>query len=285
MSNLAANLGLLRSLIIYYALPWRRSSLARFYRELIPEGSLVFDVGAHVGSRTRSLLANGAHCVAIEPQPKFATLLQRIFKNNSRVTLVTDAVGRQPGKAELHVSSRHPTVSTLSSDWVSRVGKTSGFETVSWDQTVSVKVTTLDALIEQYGKPVFCKIDVEGMEAEILAGLSSAIPIVAVEYIPATIDIALNCIDRLEALGGYQYNLSQGESHTMQFDSWLDEKAMRAELKRIADNDITSGDLYARQIQNLELSSKPRSLRGRKNRASVIPFRVDFFAYLRSLAG
>lgn len=208
----------------------------------------MFDIGAHVGSRTRSLLANGAHCVAIEPQPAFTRLLERLFANNAHVTLVSDAVGREPGKARLHVSSRHPTVSTLSADWVSRVGDTVGFETVNWDQQVTVNVTTLDALIGEHGLPIFCKIDVEGMEAEILGGLSVAIPIVAVEYIPATIDIALACVDRLEMLGNYEYNLSAGETHIMLYPEWTNASDMRTKLREIASRDITSGDLYARLV-------------------------------------
>ena len=246
LSNPGANLGLLRSLVIYYGMPWRRRSLARFYKELIPNGALVFDIGAHVGSRTRSLLANGAHCVAIEPQPVFSKLLQRLFASNPRVTLVSDAVGREHGEAKLHVSSRHPTVSTLSADWVTRVRSTDGFQAVNWDQQVTVSVTTLDALISEHGLPTFCKIDVEGMEAEILAGLNVAIPIVAVEYIPATIDIALSCINRLQTLGNYQYNLSAGETHVMQFSDWVDASEMSTELQRIASCDTNSGDLYAR---------------------------------------
>ena len=253
--NIGANLGLLRSLVIYYGMPWRRRSLAAFYRNLVPANSLVFDVGAHVGSRTRSLLANGAHCVAIEPQPRFAELLRRMFTTNNKVSLVHDAVGRAPGEAELHISSRHPTVTTLSADWVSRVASTSGFESVDWDKTVTVNVTTLDALIAEYGLPAFCKIDVEGMEAEILAGLNTAIPIVAVEYIPATIDIALACVERLQALGDYQYNLSAGETHTMQYAQWVTASAITAELQRIASAEVKSGDLYARLIQEQQTQS------------------------------
>ncbi len=246
MSQLAANLGLVRSLVIYYAQPWRRRALARFYKDLVPEDSLVFDIGAHVGSRTRSLLANGARCVAVEPQPKFAQLLHRLFANNDRVSLVNSAVGSTPGTAELHVSSRHPTVSTLSGDWIKRVDNSRGFETVNWDQKVSVPVTTLDVLIEKHGLPEFCKIDVEGMEAEILQGLSVAIPIVAIEYIPATIDIALACVTRLEALGTYEYNLSSGESHSMKFANWISASSVNDELQRIASSNTQSGDLYAR---------------------------------------
>lgn len=246
MNSLTERLGVLRSLVIYYGQPWRRRSLARLYRSLVPEGALVFDIGAHVGSRTRSLLANGAYCVAVEPQPVFADLLQRLFMNNARVSLVTNAVGREHGEAELYVSSRHPTVSSLSADWVTRVSASSGFEAVDWDRRVTVAVTTLDSLIAEHGLPTFCKIDVEGMEAEILAGLSVAIPIVALEYIPATIDIALACIERLEALGDYRYNLSSGETHTMKYSDWVDAAGLKTELQRIAATSVESGDLYAR---------------------------------------
>ena len=243
---LATGSGLFRSLLVYYGMPWRRRALARFYRELIPADALVFDIGAHVGSRTRSLLANASHCVAVEPQPVFAELLQKMFAKNSRVSLVTDAVGREQGEARLHVSSRHPTVSTLSSDWLSRVAPTTGFEAVKWDKEVTVNVTTLDLLIARFGMPAFCKIDVEGMEAEILGGVSRPIPIVALEYIPATIDIGIACVDRLEQLGHYEFNLSPGETHAMQFAQWTDAKTLRNELRRIAEIGTQSGDLYAR---------------------------------------
>lgn len=233
-------------MVVYYGMPWRRRALARFYQELIDENSLVFDIGAHVGSRTKSLLINAAHCVAVEPQPAFVELLQRMFINDSRVSLVTDAVGREQGEAKLYVSSRHPTVSTLSGDWLSRVAPTSGFEAVKWDREVTVKVTTLDLLIAQYGIPSFCKIDVEGMEAEILAGLSTPIPIVAVEYIPATIDIAIACVDRMAQLEQYEFNLSPGETHHMLFSEWVSADTLKNELQRIVVNKGKSGDLYAR---------------------------------------
>ena len=43
-------LGLLRSLVIYHN-PVRTGPLRRFYRDLLRPGDLVFDVGAHVGTR------------------------------------------------------------------------------------------------------------------------------------------------------------------------------------------------------------------------------------------
>ncbi len=161
------------------------------------------------------------------------------------MTLESVAVGARPGTAQLHVSSRHPTVSTLSADWIGTVGASAGFERVRWDRTVEVPVTTLDALIERHGVPDFCKIDVEGFEAEILAGLSRAVPLVALEYLPAALDVADACIARLEALGDYRYNLCPGESYRFAHARWLSADEARAALRE-ASVQGDSGDLYAR---------------------------------------
>ena len=240
--------GLARSLVVYRARPWRRRALTRFYGSLLAPGALAFDVGAHVGNRTAALLALDARVVALEPQPLFARTLHRLYGGDARVTLVERAVGRAPGRATLAISRRHPTVSTLSSEWIGRVGDTSGFERVRWDRETRVPLTTLDRLIDAHGLPDFCKIDVEGMEGEILAGLSRAIPLVAVEYLPAALDIALGCIARLDSLGRYAYNFSAGESHRLALERWCDGAAAAAALERAAREGGGSGDLYARLV-------------------------------------
>lgn len=242
--SLSTGIGLLRSVLIYRALPWRRRALKRFYGSLIGSGDLVFDIGAHAGNRTATALALGARCVSVEPQPAFARLLAAAYGNNGRVTLVESAVGSSAGTAVLNVSSRHPTVSSLSSDWMARVGQARGFEHVRWDTQVEVPVTTLDALIAQHGIPDFCKIDVEGMEVDILRGLSAAVPLIAVEYLPAALDIARDCTDRIACLGDYEFNYSPGESHAMASASWMDAETLHQRLHRCDD----SGDLYARLL-------------------------------------
>ena len=245
--TLAELAGLARSLVIYRALPWRRRALTRFYGTLVAPDALAFDIGAHVGNRTAALLGLGARVVALEPQPLFARTLRRLHGRDPRVVLVESAVGREPGSATLAVSRRHPTVSTLSSSWIDKVGTTAGFEHVRWDHAVTVEVTTLDALVERHGLPDFCKIDVEGMEAEILAGLSVPVPLVALEYLPAALDIALACVARLDSLGHYAYNFSRGESHRFALDAWTDGAAL-GEALRAAVLDGASGDLYARLL-------------------------------------
>jgi FkbM family methyltransferase len=243
-ADFAASLGLARSLLIYYGQPWRRSALRRFYAGFIKPGELVFDIGAHAGSRSRTLLSLQAKVVALEPQPMFADFIQRTFAGEDLI-LLRKAVGKNPGSVDLHISRRHPTVTSISSSWISKVGKTPGFSNVSWDRVERVEMTTLDALIAEFGLPRFCKIDVEGAEADIIAGLHHPIPLLAFEYIPATMEIAEAAIGHLRRLGPYLFNRVEGERHHFVGDGWMSADKMLIELSRLAEN-ASCGDIYAR---------------------------------------
>ncbi|RIY02015.1 FkbM family methyltransferase [Aureimonas flava] len=243
----AATLGLWRSIAIYNGQPWRRWALDRFLRTLVRPGDLAFDIGAHVGSRSRALARAGARVVAFEPQPLFADYLARRL-DPATIRLDRRAVGRAPGRAELAVSARHPTVSTLSGEWRGRVAGDEGFRGVEWGERVSVEVSTLDILIAEHGEPAFCKIDVEGHEAEVLAGLSRPLRCLAFEYTPATLDLAFRCLDRLGELGRYEFNLAVGEEARFRLDRWLGDEAFRARLALEAARNRRSGDVYARLV-------------------------------------
>lgn len=244
MSITARALGIARSLAMYYGVPLRARRLRRFYAQFVARGSLCFDVGAHAGNRVRCWRRLGARVVAIEPQPDFVRLLKWLYGRNPGVEIVPVALGRSAGTAELLVSERTPTVTTLSREWVEGVQRDPGFAGVRWTSGGHVPLVTLQALIERYGVPEFIKIDVEGYEAEVLAGLEVAVRALSFEYLPATRQVALDCIERLGTLGRYRYNWSTGESHALAGPRWLDATRMRAVLTAMPPT-APSGDIYA----------------------------------------
>lgn len=235
-------LGFLRSLVIYHN-PAMMRAWRRFYGDLLESQDLVFDVGAHIGNRSRAMRAAGARVVAIEPQDPFAGFLRRTLPRD--IALIEAAVGGTETEAEMAISSRHPTVSSLRSEFVSGAAEAPGFEHVRWDRTQTVRMVTLDGLIARFGLPRYVKIDVEGYEVEVLAGLSQPVEILSVEFLPGFPHLTHAVIDRLAELGDYRFNPVQGETGGFLWPEWRDGAAVKAWLGTLP-ADATSGDLFAR---------------------------------------
>ena len=239
--------GIARSLAMYHGVPGRRRRMTRFYGQFLRRGELGFDIGAHVGSRERAWRKLGARIVAVEPQPDCLHVLRLLYGRAPDVRIVPLAVGAEPGRARLAVSSATPTVSSMSSEWIESVTTDRRFASIRWNSSVEVQVTTLDELVARYGEPAFCKIDVEGFEVEVLSGLSRPLRALSFEYLPPAHDAALTALTLVERLGRYEYNYSPIE--TMQFasTSWVDAEGMRVLLDRFRPLG-RSGDVYARLL-------------------------------------
>ena len=240
-----ASLG--RSLDVYYGDVARDAAMDKLYATLIKAGGLAFDIGSHVGDRIGSFRRCGARVVALEPQPLCARVIREVYAGDKDVTLVEAACGPKPGTLTLHINSSNPTVTTASQDFVKAADGAGGWEGQVWDQQIEVPVTTLDALIARHGRPDFVKIDVEGFEADVLAGLSQPLPCLSFEFTTIQRDVAYACLDRLAAIGGYRFDIALGESQLLTFGRWVS-KAEMADHIRALPHAANSGDVYARVV-------------------------------------
>ncbi len=237
-------LGLARSMWIYRR-PGRLHGLLALYRPFVPKDGLVFDIGAHLGDRTRAFRRLGARVVALEPQPSMMRWLRRFHGRDAGMILLEQAVGARPGRGRLALSETHPAVASLSQGWRAEVARRhAGFAAVRWSREIEVAITTLDELIDRHGLPDFCKIDVEGHESDVLEGLSRPLPSLSVEFVAGALPRARACIDRLEALGDYRYNAVAGEQRAFLWPEWAQPSTVRDWLAAGADG-LASGDLYA----------------------------------------
>jgi FkbM family methyltransferase len=212
------------------------------YRSLLPPTALCFDVGANIGEKSEALLKSGARVIAFEPNPAVIPELRARCGGYREWTLVETALGSGPRIAILHARRSHGQ-SSLENVW-------EGGDVIA---RFPVPVVTLDAAIECFGIPDYCKIDVEGWELEVLKGLTQRVNLISFEFHiggngPAK---ARACLERLAEFGPRRLNITQAEGSTFLFEEWI---PLEEFLDRFPDKLIESlpkgsyGDIFVQGI-------------------------------------
>ncbi|MBD0270588.1 MAG: FkbM family methyltransferase [Acetobacteraceae bacterium] len=236
--------GIGRSLRTYHA-PGRAGALDAFHRRFLGPGDLAFDIGAHVGDRAASFRRLGARVVCVEPQPRLDRLLRLLFRGDPGVVRVAALVGAEPGgQAVLRLNTANPTVATASPGFVAAASGAPGWEGQRWDAAVARPVTTLEALAAAHGRPQFIKLDVEGFEAEALAGLAVAPRALSFEFTTIQREVASACLRRLSTLGFRAFNACLGESMAFVRPAPCGADDMAAWVAALP-AEANSGDVYA----------------------------------------
>lgn len=233
-----------RSLRVYHGDAARNAAMDALYARFLKPGDLAFDVGSHVGDRISSFRRLGARVVALEPQPGPARAIRLIHGRDSDVSLLQAACGDREGSVTLKINSANPTVSTASDAFIGAARGAEGWKEQIWDDEITVPCTTLDALVARFGLPDFIKIDVEGFEAHVLAGLTKPAPVISFEFTTIQREVAEACLAIIETLGPYRFNVALGESQRFELDADASAEAMGEYLRGLP-HEANSGDVYA----------------------------------------
>lgn len=210
---------------------WR---IRTHYRQFVKRGDLVFDVGANTGRHTRLLADLGCRVVAVEPNPELAGTID----GEGILDVVQAAAGAHAGVAKMYLSAEH-VLGTLSPTFAGEVETKLGFPI---EREITVPVTTLDELADRYGTPRFVKVDVEGYEAEVFAGMSFAAEGISFEFHGSMLDVLERCLDRLDELGSYSYRMTVGNGFSPVTRWDRDRKTLMDEARATA---TVTENLYA----------------------------------------
>jgi FkbM family methyltransferase len=184
------------------------------------ERSNCIDVGAHRGSVLEDVvrLAPGGRHIAVEPLPDHAAALARRFPE---VEVHSCAASDRAGEAVFYTWADAPAYSSL--EWVPPRAETEHVYPRA-DGRLELRVPTarLDALVPDDREIDLIKIDVEGAEAQVLAGaeamLSRCRPVVALEHSLACLrhgQAPGDCVfDPLAAAGLRIFDLDGGGPYT-----------------------------------------------------------------------
>ena len=200
---------------------WLTQFLARHVRP----GMTAIDVGANFGYFTLllgDLVGAAGHVVAVEPNPEAASLLQESVLLNghrTRTKMVPHALGASAGRGWLYAPDGEPKNAALV-----------GTENMPGGTTVEVSTLTLDEVGLAYAKVDLVKIDAEGGEEGIVAGMQRLIardrPTIVLEFNAARYADPRRFLDELLASYGTARELSlDGELLPLDRASVLDQSS------------------------------------------------------------
>jgi len=206
---------------------------------------MVFDVGANLGNRIDAFLSCGASVICLEPQPECVKHLASVYGSDKRVTILQCAAGETECDMPIRRVKPSDTMATMSEEFILRTDRTGRFGNRPYTESLTVKVIKVESLIEKFGRPSFIKIDVEGFEERVLAGISTHLSALSFEWTPEMFDHADRCMQICETLGLKYFHISFGESMKFCHPRTISRPEMEGLLISLATDVALFGDIYA----------------------------------------
>lgn len=215
---------------------------------------LIFDLGFYNGDTSINYLKKGHKVVGVECNPNLVSKNKREFTNllaNGSLTLINYCISNIDGENIKFYLSTNPVWSSCDRNIAEREDES---------QEIEVKSITLKTLIEIYGCPYYCKINIEGNDIIALQSILNT------EYRPKVISCESQCygkgetksgleaLDKLHELGYTKYMLvNQRTNSQFRFEfnteyPWVSYNEIKEQLLNIEDDSNTYGrraDIYA----------------------------------------
>lgn len=173
-----------------------------FYRSFLHHYSLIFDIGANDGHKVAAFTRIADRVIACEPDPANLAILNTRFGKNKKIIIEPVAISNKIGTEKLLIHQPGSALNTLNPGWKTILENNNNgrwpAEIKFSDKVIEVNTSTLDELINKHGIPNFIKIDVEGYEKMVIAGLSRPIQYISFEVLlPEFMNEAIAIMDML----------------------------------------------------------------------------------------
>lgn len=142
------------------------------------DSRLIVDLGMNNGDDTGFYLRKGFSVVALEANPALCEAAARRFGPDiaaGRLAIVNAAIWDKSGEVTFHVNLDNDHWSSIETGWAGRDN--------SRVQAITVRSMTLEELFAEHGVPFYLKIDVEGVDLQVLDQLTT------LEALPARVSV------------------------------------------------------------------------------------------------
>jgi FkbM family methyltransferase len=199
----------------------------RFYPNF-NRNSIIVDLGAHKGNFSKKFIQNSPYnqIILIEANPDLISIIDKKLANFKNYQILNRAIDNQPDQTINFYPSHNPLAGSTNRELRDQFDQK--FEKQLKNPT-KVKTITLDELIQTYGEIDLLKIDIEGLEWNILENLTQyhfeKINQISVEFHdfinPDWRSITQRVIEKLEQLGYSRFSF-EGKPKGRFYSEYMD---------------------------------------------------------------
>jgi|GEM_PF-6654765 len=229
---------------------------------------LIFDVGYNRGDFTSKCFEKFPECksIGVEANPNLAYAAE----DTPNVTVLNRLAAREgDDDLEFFIEPDQDGISTASKKFMENSRFSKGSDNLAphsaeWIPPIMIETITIDEMVEEYGKPDLIKVDVEGYELEVLAGLSHKINRLCFEWHEEFLDEFVLCLEELERIGYKEYGIigyfvepdkiegmtysPQGDPYMVEPESYLSREELLDNVRKVCypERRINYGMLWAK---------------------------------------